>query len=496
MRVREALQLSSLTEAAVVAGEGGLDRQIRWAHVVDLPDPLPWVGHGQLLLSTGYAWPSEPNHQRDLIRALAAKELAAVGLAVPRYAEHFSAAAKEAAVALELPLLEIPWATPFARITEELHRALLAAQQATIERSESIHRALTQAATEGTNLQDLARRLGELIGRSIAFEDADGRSLATYEMHPPEHEAAGRVSCPIRVGPELAGIVQILEGDTPLSDLDRRAAEHAAVVAALVIAHQRELAQLESRLGYASFLSLLEAPDGAAPQALERARLLGFDPTVTYRVGIVFLDERLPLDRAALLRRDRLLESTRRALAQCGVARPLLGHLLDQLPFLLPEGVGIDELVAALDGEPVRIAFGRPYSGTDGVRVSYREARSLVAYDGAARVLCYEAVLLPRVLQGDSAARAAFLEQLLGPLNGRRGGEAMRDAVLAYAAEGFRFRRTAERLGVHPNTLRYRLERARETTGLNFDDPEVRFRLQLARRLLELGRGAEAVAKT
>ena len=46
-----------------------------------------------------------------------------------------------------------------------------------------------------------------------------------------------------------------------LSELDMRAAEHAALVAAVHVAHQRELAMTEARLGYASFLSLLEAGD-------------------------------------------------------------------------------------------------------------------------------------------------------------------------------------------------------------------------------------------
>jgi purine catabolism regulator len=292
--------------------------------------------------------------------------------------------------------------------------------------------------------------------------------------------------CPIRIAGELAGFVWILEGAAPLSDLDHRAAEHAALVAAVQIAHQRELAQLESRLGYASFLSLLEAPNETTPQALERARLGGFDPDAVSRVGIAFLGEALPLGREAVLRRDGLVERLRAALVRCGVARPLLGTLLDQIPFLLPDAVAPSDVAAALDDPSLRIAFGRAHAGADGVRTSYREARSLATYQHGDRVVLYEDVLLPRVLEGDAGARSAFLEQLFGPLARRRGGHALQEAVVAYAREGFRFRRTAERLGIHPNTLRYRLERAREATGLELDDPEVRFRLQLAARLTDL----------
>jgi purine catabolism regulator len=219
---------------------------------------------------------------------------------------------------------------------------------------------------------------------------------------------------------------------------------------------------------------------------------MGFDPDTTYRVGIVVLEEPLPLSREAVLRRDHIMERLRRQLMQCGVSRPMLGAMLNLVPFLVPDTIAPGRIAPALDSESARLLLGRPYSGTEGVRASYLEARSLVDYDSGERVARYEDVLLPRVLLGDRRARKSFLQQLLAPLESRRGGAALRAATLAYAESGFRFRRTAERLGIHPNTLRYRLERAREATGLSFEDPDVRFRLQLAVRLIGLdSRNAE-----
>ena len=529
MRLLDALGLSSLAGSAVVAGRGGLERDVRWAHVVDMPDPAPWVGPGQLLLTTGYAWPVEPEAERRQLEALAGRELAGIGLAVPTYLERFSEHARVHAERLALPLLEIPWDVPFARITEELHRELLSAQQRAIERSEEIHRALTRAATEGTTLHELAQRLGTLIGRAITIEDTFGNVLGFHTMPAlddavrretlastrsprrttlelerrgiydrirrgagpvrlaamPDLELEARLVCPIRLGGDIAGYVWIIEGDAALADLDHRAAEHGALVAALQIAHQRDLAQVESRLGYTSFLSLLEAP-ATTPQMLERAQLLGFDPAVTYRAGIARLDEALPLAREAVARRDLFVERLRRHLVSLGVERPMLGAALDRVPFLLPADVPVADFASDLAGEHVSFVFGRLAAGTDGARSSYREAQELLGYDGLGRVAAYEDVLVPRVLLGDARAREAFLRDLLAPLEGRKGGATLREALLRYADSGFAFRRTALALGIHPNTLRYRLERAADLTGLALDDPDVRFRLQLAARLVRL----------
>src|SRR5215472_4779812 len=181
MTVREALGLESLKSAEVVAGQDGLDRRVRWTHVVDLPDLTTWVRAGQLLLTTGLSWPKADAEQRSLIRQLADKKLAAVALAVPRYLEHVPHAARDEADRLDLPLIEIPFEVPFAQITEELQRAIIAEQYQIVERSEQIHRDLTRAAASGKNLHDLAHTLGTLLERSVTFEDASGKLLAFHD---------------------------------------------------------------------------------------------------------------------------------------------------------------------------------------------------------------------------------------------------------------------------------------------------------------------------
>jgi len=295
--------------------------------------------------------------------------------------------------------------------------------------------------------------------------------------------ANARVVCPIRIGAELVGLVWIIEGESSLSELDNRAAEHAALVAALYIAHQRELASMETRLGYASFLSLLEGEHDDA-QAVERARLLGFDPDGRHRVGIAVIPEPLPLSRDAFLRRERVAARLRAGLGAAGT-RPLLTTQLNHVAFLLAERIDTAAIARAIGDDGVVLVIGRAYAGTAGIRRSYREARSLLNYRSDARVRTFEDALVPRVLMGDQGARESFIEDLFGPLRSRKGGETLKRALLTLAASGFNFKETARRLEIHPNTLRYRLSRAVEATKLDLEDPDVRFRLQLAVRLLE-----------
>jgi sugar diacid utilization regulator len=74
--------------------------------------------------------------------------------------------------------------------------------------------------------------------------------------------------------------------------------------------------------------------------------------------------------------------------------------------------------------------------------------------------------LLPeRALDGDGTARAELIEDVYEPL--MSGGSALIETVVTYLEQGFSLEATARLLFVHPNTVRYRLRRVSELTGLS-----------------------------
>ena len=84
--------------------------------------------------------------------------------------------------------------------------------------------------------------------------------------------------------------------------------------------------------------------------------------------------------------------------------------------------------------------------------------------------------LLPeRALDGDEAARAQLIRDVYEPL--RHGGTALLDTVTTYLEQGSSLEATARMLFVHPNTVRYRLRRISELTGLTPSDGRAGFTL-------------------
>jgi hypothetical protein len=84
----------------------------------------------------------------------------------------------------------------------------------------------------------------------------------------------------------------------------------------------------------------------------------------------------------------------------------------------------------------------------------------------------------PRLAAEIAADRLAPLDQLSAGSRGR-----MTETLAAWLAEQGRLTPVAGRLGVHPQTARYRLARLRELFGAALDDPDERFWLELALRV-------------
>ncbi|OXC74521.1 PucR family transcriptional regulator [Caballeronia sordidicola] len=519
MKLDTAIRETILRDAEVVAGSQTLDREITWVHMVDHPDIAQWVKPGELLLTTGYNWPSDEVSSRNLVRNLNKVGLAGVVLAVPHFREHFPPEALEEANRVGLPLLELPWDVPFSEVTHEILAKIINFQGNIIERSEKLHRALTNAAVSATSLSDIAAALTSLLGRFVTFTDPAGGilggsdSVEALTVLEPQFVAAvqggslpadftvmqrpfvvvfateaallHRIVFPVRLHDTVVALIWLDLAGNETQELDARAIEHASMVAALHMMHQRQLAQQEDRLGYALVAGLLDGEFSASAGALERARVCGWSDSKAYRVCLVLLDEPIPLTTEGLERRERWVESLKRQLRARKLPE-LIAIWLNQIKFIVPEDASTTSLWEALSDKRSAMAISRIHTGVKGMAVGAQDVDALVPTLRPGRLHQFDEILFPRALMGDPNARDLLIERLIGPLSEKRRGESLLETLCNLADEGFQLANTAKALGIHISTLRYRVERIESTLKLSLEDPKVRFQLQVAVALYRL----------
>lgn len=129
LTLREVLVLDPVraAEPELLAGEGALDRPVRWVHSSEVYEGANFLDGGELLLTNGFGL-TDPDEEvrRRYVRELAARGAAGLAVEVGRSLPAMPAEVVDEARRLELPLLAMHRVVPFVRITEAANRAIVA----------------------------------------------------------------------------------------------------------------------------------------------------------------------------------------------------------------------------------------------------------------------------------------------------------------------------------------------------------------------------------
>jgi DNA-binding PucR family transcriptional regulator len=189
-----------------------------------------------------------------------------------------------------------------------------------------------------------------------------------------------------------------------------------------------------------------------------------------------------PADRT---RRSAVLARTAERAAGLGVTA-LAGLHGDRLILVLSAAQeqalsdGVDALLSTFGPGPV--VRGPIGTGLSGAMVSARQAlsgmRAVAGWPSAPRGVDAESLLPERVLAGDEEAREYLRRNVFGPL--MAAGDPLPATLDSYLATGGALEPTARTLFVHANTVRYRLRRIADITGLDPTSSREAFTLQVA----------------
>ena len=147
-----------------------------------------------------------------------------------------------------------------------------------------------------------------------------------------------------------------------------------------------------------------------------------------------------------------------------------------------PSALGA-ELAAAARHYEVALGLGPTVPLAHAAR-SWRWAALALRTAADGQVVEAEAHLAEMVLEASPDLVVALRDQALAPLNEETASSRMRleATLLAWLRHHGAQAAVAAELGVHPQTVRYRMGRLRELFGMSLEDPEQRFALELALR--------------
>jgi purine catabolism regulator len=493
--------LGTLLPAAVAAApivEVAAAREIAWVRVLRSRVPaLDALEAGDVVIAPVPVVAVVAGSSEDAaLLADALAENAAALLVTGGDAEGSSAALVEAAATRGIPVLRLRGADA-AALERSVIAWLVNRRAALDEQAATLERRLEALALGGADLAALVAAFGGFLGRAAVLEGRRGDALAVHA--PAEIPAAAaaasrflatgagvvlRVALPlaaadpsrrpdlVRYGePALRGSLLLL-ADGPIGELERTATDRAAALLALELSRDAAVHRARETARRSEAL-----PADGPPWVVLVARQAGRE------------DVEEAEQREAFRAELRLLAPNRR-LTLRGDSESLEFRLVAVAGADDPQGLAIAGRVAGFLRRSV--AVSRPFADAAGRPAAEADARATLEaaerYASAPPVVRADRVAAYRLLgnlhnlpDGLGLARA-LLDPVLG---GRPARVAERLETLRVVLDRPGLAEAAAALGVHRNTIAYRIRRIESLGGWDLQDPELRLSLAVAVRIVQ-----------
>jgi sugar diacid utilization regulator len=362
-------------------------------------------------------------------------------------------------------------------------------------------------ASAGEGQEGIARALHELTGLPVAIEDRHSNLTAwagpgqpdPYPKPTPARREQtlrraldargpvrykGRLITLAQPGGQMLGTIALIDPDRTAGDSEKVALEHPNTVLTLELAHLQAMGEAELRLRRDLVEELLAGTD--AQSAHDRARALGYDLARPHRVVVI-------TNGSQRVDHDAFFHAVRRAVRTTGV-----GSLLATRPGGVAVLCDTDQdweqfraaIIAQMGSGSCRVGVGAPCTQPPEFPRSHGQAqlalKTQVATGCPDQVTVFEDLGIYQLLSeiANVGSVEAFIHRWLGTLldyDATKSAQLV-DTLRSYLECGGNYDLTAKTLSLHRSTLRYRLQRIRDMSGHDLNDPDTRFNLQLATR--------------
>ena len=537
MSVAKMLTLPAFAGAEVIAGARGLERIVRSANVMEVPDIVPWVRAEGLLLTTGYPLRAATADLPRLVADLDDRGVSAVAIKLHRYLDALPEAMLAEANRRGLPVVLVPDSTGFDDVLTQVFTSVVSERASLLERSEEVHRQLVNVVLTGGGVADVAASVSELFSALAMVTTADGRVIS--DVGNPEQRAALRASSvfhpsgrfrteastpgvhvvddlpgshavvPIKGGRIDHGRLVLFHTDRVLTAADLTVLERAATVAAISLTKEIAITAVESKYRGDFLRDVLSGRAGSAADVEAHARSLGWDISRPMVVVVAALEtDKAPpmsLGYEGPLELERFAAAWRSVLTRKDPSVPVVGFAAEvvaliPVPANGPVTTAVDSAIKGVAGDggggrrPFATGVSRVVSSPDDLPVAYEQARKALhvgrQLHGPRALAHFDDLGVFRLLSliEDTHELDDFVRETLGTLGESTSTEAvdLRNTLQMLLDTNLNVAETARRLHFHYNTLRYRINKLEKMVGPFTTDPNLRLDLALALRIVSM----------
>ncbi|MEK8128767.1 PucR family transcriptional regulator ligand-binding domain-containing protein [Paenibacillus filicis] len=525
--VEDALTIYPLSEGKLTAGRKGLHRIVKSVNVMDAPDISDWVREGDILFTTAYLMKDEPTEGIKLLRKLAEKGAAGLGIKLGRFWSSVPEDMLAEADRIGFPLIELPFPFTFSDQMRGLFNAELQKSTRMLHGVLEKQKELIRFALAPDGTGEMFKRIGGILESPLAvvglrgqilFSNLEGGDLALLQNRPNKRiipsirtEGGDKLLCiPLKsaaAGDEGLGYAAFhTRGGIPLKEEEGLFHQAAEIISHHLNTLEREHMEQSTQNEFASLLKNYLKQQVSIETLLECAVRLSIPFGTSPYYGVL-----TSLSEADRTKQERIFRTIRQELQYHPLLKdlsqlhvPIEGAMLS----IYPSGAHTDggklanlltrifTDIAAESDESLRITVSQVKHKPEHLGKAYQEC--LDAKETAERlrvqpfVVEFGAVEMAYIFESVPKEKMRrFVDMTLSPLIDKApdsAQELLRTLEL-YIEHNGQINETAKQLFIHRNTAAYRLEKIGELLQVDFKSYPHLLKLKLVllfKRILDL----------
>lgn len=514
--VEELLTLDAFAGSVVVAGKSGLKRRVTGVNLSDTPKYYNWLAPNEIIASTCYSISDDAEAIRSFVPTVNEKRLAAIFLKPKQYLGQMPAIMIEQADELGIPLVELPDTVRLSGIVKAVFDEITKRENLFLKQSLGLNRMLIHTILGGADLMSIAAMLSEQVDASILILDTvnnhralhlapdDRPFFAELEMEEAVRRLMdGAKKYPMFYEGTSFGVVYVYENRKPITKLEERLLLQSLQAIPLEISARFSMSEMQKRDFTSYLFHLFSDPITDLKWEESRAASFGILPEDAHAVLYVRFSHTVE-DKHALWKTQLISGITHTLhLLRLGV------HVLEtngDLIFILDAAQAeaypkkldkqilrqVTDICAQYAEKKVSCGLSSLRSGIVNLINSNRQAKLCVdiAERTGESALSFSDLGYLRLIYSENPEQeiSHFVSEILRELTDadRERNAELLSTLDSYLKNSGNVRQVAKELYTHYNTVFYRLKKIEEMTGRDLNDPDDRFLLELAMRLMRI----------
>lgn len=521
LTVEEIMQVEGVNQCQVVAGENGLSNSVTFATIMEVPDIVKWLKGNEIVITSLYPIKDDVEAQAQLVYKLYEVGISALAIKPRRFVEEIPAVILSEADKYHIPVIEIPEEISYLDILSPIMNTIFHNKNILQRDMDKTDQILNELSLASKGIHNLIEVLAYLTEKTITVEslfpyievpvpEFTCSPLKEYQIkeldlvkrpikmrREYEGEMVDCIVAPIFIDEELCGGLTSWGTRSSHTGLDLAVLEKAITVLTLEFLKMKVQYDVEQQYKNDFVRDLLLNEYVELEELKERGKKFNYSIYLPYVSFVIKIGDQVGNKLNKYNQIESMLDRFHSNLITgyvndffC-ILYPLEDNHKEQtikeLAYTFHEEL-IDKLFPQID---FRFGIGRYYSGVEGLRKSFHEAKkSLSLSNPENKIVSYSDLgvysLLGQIQNIDELK--SFYDDTIGILVNYDATSDLQllNTIRCYFNNNEKLKQTADELFIHVNTLKYRIKRIEKLTNYSIQKSDEKLILHLGLKVHDL----------